>query len=261
MRRSWVCVLAVLWIVSTCVPVSAAELRISFAELARLVQLSLTGSQLRLHNVPPGIFDFSPGSSLTIGGSQTPIAVPARTFVVAGTTYAYYLNNINSSSIRIAAVKGALRLSVVFETDKAELVGHCVTGFCISDQALPEVQWVGATVTVDVAPILVNGLLSFEFKTADVGGSFSPDCATANGLFVGSVCRAILPSARQALARLKGDVNTGLKTQLNAPETQAKLAAGLRERLKFGAAGELRVSKVAVESEAMTLTFCLACQP
>ena len=80
-------------------PVAAAELKISLAELAKILTVTIGDAKLRLHNLPGGAIDFTAGSSLTIGSTQVPLPVPARTFVVAGTTYAYYVNNLNSGPI------------------------------------------------------------------------------------------------------------------------------------------------------------------
>lgn len=70
-------------------PVSAAELRIEFRELAAIAQQALGGATLRLHNAPAsGLLDFSQGSYVAIGSTQVPVDVPVRTFPIAGGTYA-----------------------------------------------------------------------------------------------------------------------------------------------------------------------------
>jgi hypothetical protein len=240
--------------------VEAAELRISFTELARIVSGTLAGAKLRLHNTPAGVFDFSPSSSLTVGNTTVPLPIPARTFDVAGSQYAYYLNDLNSTRIAITPAPGALRLSITFEGTGGELVGACVSGFCVSNAALPEIQWSNAVVAVDLVPTLVGGSLSLTSKQVDVGGTFTPDCERAKGLFSGSLCKVILPQARKAVSKLKVDINAGLKAQINAPEVQAKLATALRSYLKFGPAGDVTINRVGVEGEVVSVTFCLACQ-
>jgi hypothetical protein len=239
---------------------NAAELRISFTELARIVSGTLAGAKLRLHNTPAGVFDFSAPSSLTVGNSTVPLPIPARTFDVAGSQYAYYLNDLNSTRIAITPAPGALRLSITFEGTGGELLGACVSGFCVSNSALPEIQWSNAVVAVDLVPTLVGGTLSLTSKQVDVGGTFTPDCERAKGLFSGGLCKAILPQARKAVSRLKVDINAGLKAQINAPEVQARLATSLRSYLKFGPAGDITINRVAVEGEIVSVTFCLACQ-
>ena len=241
-------------------PVAAAELKISLAELAKILTVTIGDAKLRLHNLPGGAIDFTAGSSLTIGSTQVPLPVPARTFVVAGTTYAYYVNNLNSGPITISAVPSALRFTIPFVTNGPALVGKCVEGFCFSDGVLPEIQWQRAVVTFDLTPVWINGDLSLDLKRVDIGGTFTPDCNAAGGFFSGGLCDIALPKARAAARTLKTDLDKTLKDRVNAPDIQAKLAAGLRSYLKFGPAGEVRFSKVTVDANFVTLTFCLACQ-
>jgi hypothetical protein len=245
-----------------CGPASAAELKISLSELARILTVTLGEPKLRLHNVPGGgLINLTPGSSLTLGSTSVPIPIPARTFVVGGSTYAYYVNELNSKAITVTAVPSALRFTITFENTGPELLGKCLSGFCVSDSSLPEIQWNSPVVQIDLTPVWINGNLSLDAKRIDIGGSFSPDCDMATGIFSGSLCRVVLPQARKATSNLKSDLNKILLTQINAPELQAKLAAGLRSYLRFGPVGEVRFSKVAVDTDNVTLTFCLACQP
>ena len=94
-RNIWAVLFAVAAYFGAAVPASAAELKISLNELARILTATLGDPKLRLHNVPAGTFDLTPGSSLKIGSTTVPIPIPARTFVVGGTTYAYYVNELN----------------------------------------------------------------------------------------------------------------------------------------------------------------------
>lgn len=242
------------------IPASAAELKISLAELARILTVTLGEPKLRLHNVPGGLINLTPGSSLKLGSTTVPIPIPARTFVVGGTTYAYYVNEINSTLITVSAVPSAVRFTVNFQTNGPALVGRCVSGFCLSDQILPEITWSQPAVTFDLTPVYVNGNLSLNLKRVDISGTFVPDCNAAGGIFTGGICDLALPKARGATRTLKTDLDKALKDQLNAPDIQAKLADGLRAYLKFGTAGEVRFSKVTVDPDSVTLTFCLACQ-
>lgn len=241
-------------------PASAAELKISFNELARIVAATVGDAKLRLHNVPGGTFDFTAGSSLKLGSTSVPIPIPARSFAVGGTTYAYYVNDLNSNKITISSVPGALRFTITFDDTGPEVVGRCVSGFCVSNSSLPEIEWKTPMVTIDLAPVSVGGNLSLVAKRVDVSGSFAPDCDGATGIFSGSLCKIVLPQARKATANLKTDLNAALMKQLNAPDIQAKFASTLAGILKFGPAGQVSFSKVVSDSENVTLTFCLACQ-
>ena len=95
--------------------VRAAELRIDFRELAALAGGILANGKIRLHNASGGMLDFTSGSSIAIAGTDHPIPVPVRSFDVGGTKLAYMMNDINSTSVKISAVPGAVRLSATFE--------------------------------------------------------------------------------------------------------------------------------------------------
>jgi hypothetical protein len=253
--------LAALLIAGSVVPAAAAELKISLSELARILTATLGQPKLRLHNVPGGLINLTPGSSLTLGNTSVPLPIPARTFQVGGSTYAYYINELNSKAITVSAVPSALRFTMTFENTGPEVIGRCLSGFCVSDSSLPEIQWNSPVVQIDLTPVWINGNLSLNAKRVDIGGTFSPDCDMATGIFSGSLCRVVLPQARKATATIKTDLNKVLLEQINAPDIQAKLASGLRSYLKFGPVGEVRFSKVTVDADFVTLTFCLACQP
>jgi len=246
--------------VGVAVPASAAELKISLAELAKIMSSALGEPKLRLHNVPGGIFSLTPGSSLTLGATSVPIPIPARDFKVGGTTYAYYINDLNSKKIAISSAPGALRLTITFDDSGPEMIGKCVSGFCVGDSLLPEIQWNAPVVTIDLAPVATPTGVSLVTKKVDVGGTFVPGCGSATGIFSGSLCKIVLPQARKSTANLKTDLNASLMTQLNSPEMQAKFVSTLKSNLKFGPAGDVQFSKVVVDQSNIMLTFCLACQ-
>lgn len=245
---------------AVCAPAAqAAELKISLSELARILNVTLKSPQVRLHNVPSGMFDLTPGSSLSIGGGTIPLAVPARSFDVAGGSYGYYVSELNSQSVTISAVPSALRVTVVFESEGPEVVGRCVSGLCVANSALPELEWIAPSVQIDLTPVWVNGKLSLDAKRVDVGGTFAAECE-GGGFVSGTICRLALPKAKKVAGSLKIDLAVELKKLINGPQAQAQIADGLRPFLRFGPVGEVRFSKVAVDSQNVTITFCLACQ-
>lgn len=259
-RQFWIVALLVLAPLVLARPVGAAELKISLAELARILSVTLGDAKLRLHNVPGGLLDLTPGSSLTIGSVSVPVAVPARDFDVSGVKYSYYVNNLDSGPITISAVPSALRFTIPFVTSGPAMIGKCTGGgVCYSDQILPEIKWSKAVVSFDLTPVWDNGNLSLNVKAVNIGGTFTPDCANAGGIFTGFTCDVILPKAKAAARSLKSDLAKSLIDQINADAMQAKLAAGLRSYLKFGPVGEARFQKVTVDPTMVTLTFCLAC--
>jgi hypothetical protein len=241
-------------------PVSAAELRIEFKELAAVAQQALGGATLRLHNAPAsGLLDFTQGSFVAIGSTQVPVSVPARTFPIAGGTYAYYLNDINSTGVAFEAVPGAVRLTLKFESDAPELFGRCRSGICAPVNALPRVEWTDAVVAIDLAPVGVGESLSLEAKAVKIGGTFAPSCSPSAALISGGICKSVLSKARQAIAKFRGDLDGMLREQVNKPDIQAKIAGELKKRLVLGPAGELKIRSVGVSDSAVTISFCLAC--
>jgi hypothetical protein len=241
-------------------PAGAAELRIAFTELAAIAQQALGGATLRLHNAPAsGLLDFSQGSYVAIGSTQVPLSIPVRTFPIAGGTYAYYVNDINSTGVTFEAAPGALRLTLRFESENPELIGRCRSGICAPVNALPRIEWSDATVSVDLVPVGVGESLSLEAKAVKIGGAFAPACSPSAALISGGICKSVLSKARQAIARLRGDLDGMLREQMNRPEIQAKIAGELKKRLVFGPAGELKIRSVGVTDSAVTISFCLAC--
>ncbi len=241
-------------------PASAAELKISLAELARILNVTLAGTKVRAHNVPGGLINLTPGSSVTLPSGSFNFDIPGKTFTASGTTIAYYVNDLNSKSFKVTAVPSALRFTLEFDDLGPELVGRCISGLCPSDSALPEIQWNKPVLSIDLTPVWISGNLSLDIKRVDFGGSFTPDCDVATGFLSGPFCRFVLPQARTAAGKLKTELSAVLKDKFNAPDMQEKLATGLRSFLKFGPVGEARFSKVAVDADNVTLTFCLACQ-
>ena len=249
--------IAALW---TTVPAGAAELRVEFKELAAIAQQALGSATLRLHNSPAsGLLDFSQGSYVSIGSTQVPVSVPARTFPIAGGTYAYYMNDINSMGVVFEAVPVAVRLTLKFESDNPELFGRCRSGICAPVNALPRIEWTDASVAIDLAPKSVGDSLSLEAKAVKIGGTFSPSCSPSAALISGGICKSVLAKARQAIARLRGDLDGMLREQVNKPDIQEKIASELKQRLVLGPAGALKIRAVGVNDSAVTVSFCLAC--
>lgn len=238
---------------------AAADLKISLSELARILTVTLQNPKIRLHNVPGGLIDMTPTSSMSVGNTTVPLKVDPRSFEIAGGIYGYYVNELNSQSVTITAVPSALRISVVFESEGPEIVGRCISGLCVSNDALPQLQWQAASIIIDLTPVWVAGKLSLDAKKVEVGGTFLAECP-GGGFISGSICKLALPKAKGVAATLKNEISKSLKDLINGPVAQEQLAQGLRPFLRFGPVGEVRFSKVTVDSQNVTITFCLACQ-
>lgn len=237
----------------------AAELRIGFGELATIARQVLSDAKIRLHNVPGGFIDFSAGSSITIGSSQTAIPIPVRAFDAAGARYAYYVNEINSTSVAVEAIDGALRLTLSFEADAPELVGRCLSGLCPPNAALPTIEWSNPSLSIELAPVGVEGSLSLEAKRVRIGGELRPLCSSTAGFISKNLCQAVLPKSRQTITRLRADLDEVLRRQVSTPEVKGKIANALKSKLVFGPAGAVHVTRVVVDSQSVTVAFCLVC--
>lgn len=239
----------------------AAELRIDFNELSTLASAFLSNAKVRFHNAQSGLFDFSAGSSITIGGVEQPIPVPAYKSTALGVPFVYLINDLNSTKITVSPVKGAVRLSAAFESDGPELVGRCLSDLCPSDAVLPQFEWQKAVVNIDLVPTKIPAGLSLKAEHIEVQGEITPHCRSTTAFLAGPLCQAALPKARAMIARMRSDLNGRIRDQLNAGPIQDKIANALKGYLKLGPAGDVQVSRVLVESsgKAVVVSFCLAC--
>lgn len=250
---------------AVCVPMTAhraaaADLRIDFKELASIASLFLSDAKIRLHNAQTGMFDFTSGSSITLSGAQVPLPFPVRSFETLGVKFAYLVNDLNSSAIKISPADGAVRISIAFESEGPELQGRCLSELCSTNAILPEIEWDDAGLTMDLVPVKTEQGLSLKAQRVEVLGRITPLCR-GNGFFSRNICEAALPKARSTLAKLKGDLDKGLVAQVNSETVQEKIAGALKGYLKLGKAGDVTVSKVSVENggRAVVLSFCLSC--
>jgi hypothetical protein len=237
-------------------PATAAELRITLAELAGVVQTVMGSSKLHLNTKPAGFFSPSSGSSWTIAGKETQIPLAPKSFPLLGSTYAYYVEDLNSKSIAVSAVPSAVRLALVFDDKAAELKGGCVTGECGFANALPKIVWKNGTVTIDVIPIRLGSSITLQVKDVTIGGVLTAKCGGA-GIFNDGACSVALTFARKTIANLKGDMAAMLKAKVNDAATQKAVAEGLKKYLAVGPAGEIAITDVTSDAKSVRIAFQL----
>ena len=155
---------------------SAAELRITFAELAGLVQAVMVGATIHLDNKPAALLSLASGSYLQIAGKQVVIPLPLKSFQLFGSTYAYYVDNLNSEAIRVSAIPSGIRLTLHFPSNEVSIAGTCVAGGCGVLNSLPKIVWKGGTVAIDVAPVRLGSSLSLQVRSVTIGGVLSARC-------------------------------------------------------------------------------------
>jgi hypothetical protein len=239
----------------------AADLRVDHAELARLVNTFASQAKITLNNVPGGFFGIgATTSSISVAGTTVPVPIPVRSLDVAGARLVYYVNDINSARITATARPGAVRLSVAFEEAGPELVGDCISAYCPLDAVLPNIEWAGAVVHVDLVPARANGSVSLAAKSVQIAGRLEPVCQSNAGLISGFICRATLAKARAAIAKVRGDLEVGLRDQLNGEQMQKGIGASLKKYLSIGAAGEVEISSIAVDTKGVLVSFRFASQ-
>lgn len=239
----------------------AAELRVSFTELASLLNPTLAGTSLRLHNVPSegifgGLFDPTKTSYVKFGGTEVPLEFPVTKFPLTGVgngQYAYYLNDINSSSIRIEPTAKALVLVIRFESNDAELVNSCYSGTCGFADVLPIVHWQQPRIRLHLTPSRYETGITLTASKIVVGGRFKTSCR-AGSLF----CLLGQASADNYINRLRRRyIPAQILKQLNADATRETIAAQLSPYLKLGSTGQVSIKKIAVSKGVVRVSFKL----
>lgn len=259
-RQSFVrrVILALPGIAALAAPASAAELRIPYAELAGIVQAVLGDAKLHLHNKPGGLLSMASGSFFQIADKEFPVPLQAKSFNVLGSSYAYYADDINSQSITVSAVEHAVRLTLNFESKASALVAGCVSNDCALTAAMPQIGWRDGAVMIDVTPVQSGTSLTLQVKRVSIGGPLTPRCLGSNNVIATSACRLALSWANKTIAKLKPEIAAKMTEKVNDPETQAKVADGLKKYLTIGTAGELAITSVRSDSTSVTIAFQLA---
>ena len=235
-------------------PASAAELRLTLGELASLVAAVTEGAKLHLDNQPGGIFSMASGSYIEIAGKQTPITLPVKTFNVFGSTYAYYVADLNSQSIRVSAVESAVRITLSFGSNEGDFVADCIAGECGLTKALPKVVWRNGSIAIDVAPVRFGTSIALAVRNVTIGGVISARCGSG---LSGGLCELALPYANRTIAQLKPKISSEIKAKVNDPQMQETVANVLKKYLTVGQAGEIVISDVSTGASTVTIKFLL----
>lgn len=234
----------------------AADLRITFAELTRLLQGIASGTRIYLNNVPGGLF--ANQSFVQVSNTQQyPVPIPARTFNILGSTYGYYVSDVASTLVRLTPINGALRLVVNFESEGPEAMAICISGGCALGDILPDVQWDNAVANIDFVPVRFNGSIAFEVKSVTVGGTPRAVCKGTADFLERQACSLGLPYANRTIRALQADLPRLLREAVNQPGIQQQLAEGLKRFLVLGPGGEIAINNISIEPNSMTVSFRL----
>lgn len=232
----------------------AADLRITFAELTRLLQGIASNTRIYLNNVPGGLF--ASQSYVQVSPTQQyPVPIPARTFNILGSTYGYYVSDVASSTVRLVPINGALRLVINFESEGPEAMAICITGGCRLADVLPDVQWDNAVANIDFVPVRFNGSIAFQVKSVTVGGTPRAVCKGSADFLERQACSLGLPFANRTINQLKTDLPRLLREAVNQPGIQQQLAEGLKRFLTLGPGGEIQINNISIDPSSMTVSF------
>lgn len=232
----------------------AADLRITFAELTRLLQTIAGGAKIYLNNVPGGLFASQSYVQIT-ATQQYPVTVPVKSFDILGSKYAYFVSDVSSVSVRVVPVTSALRLTVSFESDGPEAIATCISGSCQLADVLPDIHWDNATVNIDFVPIRFNGSISLEVKTVTTGGTARAVCKSTAEFIARQACNLGLPFANRSINQLRAELPAIIKAAANQQSIQQQLADGLKRYLSLGQAGEVAISNVSIDPKTLTVNF------
>lgn len=228
----------------------AAELRVSYPELAALLRLALKSAEIHLNNEPnTGIFALvGPKQSyVKVGTTEVPIVVPPH--AVLGIEY--YVRQVNSTKISVAATKQAIRVSVNFKAEGAAIVA--------SSTAVPWVQWQNAAIDIDFKPIKVTKGVSFEVTRVAMQGPFSAFCPKDDG-FGGFACDVLaLGATQKQMAKVRAKVESTLKARLNSQELRDQFAESTTKYLSLAKTDDIdvRIRDVRAVADGVVVVFCI----
>ena len=237
----------------------AAELRITFDELTKLVQSIANTTKIYLNSVPSGLFTngglFASGSYIEIGAQRYELPKLEKQFDKAGSKYGYYVKDMSSTSVRIGAVDKALRLTLTMESDGPEAVPACVSGECPLLNFLPDIEWTRPSVSLDFVPVQFNGGVSLKVTNVTIGGTPQPVCRPSSDFWARAACNIGRAFANQSISKLRTELPKSLKEAINQTDIQQKLSEGLKGYLVVGQAGAVAINAITVAPSSMTVNF------
>ena len=231
----------------------AAELRITFDELARLVQTIANGTTIYLNSVPGGLFAKS--SYIEIGSQKYALPRIEKELKKGDSTYAYYVNDMKSTSVRVSTVNSALRLALTMETEGPEATPGCVSGDCPLLSFFPDIEWARPSIIIDFVPVQFDGSVSLQVKHVSLGSTPQAACRPQSDIWARAACSIGRAFANQTISKLRADLPKMVKDAVNQPDVQRRLADGLKGYLTVGQAGAVAINAISVAPNSMTVNF------
>jgi hypothetical protein len=230
----------------------AAELRITLDELARLVQTIANTTTIYLNSVP-GLFASS--SYIEIGSQKYGLPRLEKELKKGDSTYAYYVNDMKSTKVRVSTVNSALRLALSMETVGPEATPGCSTGNCPLLSFFPDIEWVRPSVIIDFIPVHFDGSVSLQVKHVRLGSTPQAACQPQADIWARAACSIGRAFANQAISKLRTELPKMVKDAVNQPDVQRRLADGLKGYLTVGQAGAVAINTISVAPNSMTVNF------
>ena len=173
------------------------------------------------------------------------VPLPLKSFQLFGSTYAYYVDNLNSEAIRVSAIPSGIRLTLIFPPNEVTIVGACVAGGCGVLDLLPKIVWIGWH-CVDRRRPRAPWLKSLA-TSALCDHRRRPEremwSGSSGDFFSDSACRLGLTSANQTIARLRPGIAAAVKDRVNDAGVQTSIADALKKYLVVGPGGEIAIKR------------------
>ena len=256
-RRVLGAVVAAVGFAGTVESASAAELRISLAELAGVVQAVIGDAKVHLNNKPGGLLNFSSGSYAQVAGQQIDVPLAPKSFEVLGSTYAYYVNDLNSNSSKLRPCRprcgshSASRARALSWSPAASRAAvRLPTHFRSSD-------WNNGTVSIDVVPVRYGTSMALQVKSVSIGGTMQAKLRQLRRILLRRGLRAGVAVGQPRNLETSADLAAMLKDKVNDPQIQAGVATNIKKHLALGSAGEITITNVVTDAKGVTITFAM----
>ena len=241
--------------VTAATPAQAATRHIPASTLADILNVALSGSEVRLNSFGSQngySWHRANDSYVRLFGFWQPFNLPELTARAGKFNYAYNVNNITSRNLRLTPQGNAFELTMVFQTNGSAIKGMCrgPSGLrnCIinKDNAAPDVSWNNPHIKVRLVPEVHNGGLVLRATQVTVGGEFN----------VGGICNLIGQGFCNSLLghreRIRREVETAVLASLNNNNVRQTVARHTRQGLSRLGVGPLR--SVTMSGNQVTMT-------
>jgi hypothetical protein len=231
-------------------------LRLSAPLVAGVLNSTVQGTQLHLDNYGPlhgQSHQQDNASFLRWGGVTYPFTLPEIQYDLDCGTFCpdigqarFYVDDMNMTSIAVGWLRPSFRGTLAFESNGPEVKGwftDATTGI-ESDSLMPDVNIDNARLAVALTPIAEGGRLSYRVASVSLSANIQ---ATGPCGFIWDVCNFFTSYK----AKIKSEIENGVRTKLSDPSVRAFAAAALDTFLT--ARGMPTVNRVFIEGDTLVL--------